>query len=166
MHLAGGESRVPHGASQGHSAAPRDSEHGRWRSMDREALQGALAYLQRGCRRAKTVEAVHEMHAGLQARLGCPMTVEGAVEGLEGDTVELRRGSPSRQLWDRPAQVYGSLLFTRSRPLGEQLRALYPDAILGGTGWEVTVTLGQVGIPETGPLDYSMYPGYPHSVGF
>ena len=30
-----------------------------------------------------------------------------------GDTVELRRGSPSRLLWDRPTQVYGSLLFQR-----------------------------------------------------
>ena len=45
-----------------------------------------------------------------------------------GDTVELRPGPPSRLLWDRPTHVYGSLLFTRSRPLGEQLRVLYPDA--------------------------------------
>jgi hypothetical protein len=49
------------------------------RSMDREALQGALAYLQRGCRKATTVEAVRQMHAGLQTRLGCPMTVEEAL---------------------------------------------------------------------------------------
>ena len=76
-----------------------------------------------------------------------------------GDTVELRRGTPVRLLWDQPTRVYGSLLFTRSRPLGEQLRALYPDALLGGTGWDVTVTLAQAGIPETGPLDYSLYPG-------
>jgi len=47
--------------------------------MDREALQGALAYLQRGCRRAETVEAVRQMHAGLQTRLGCAMTVEEAI---------------------------------------------------------------------------------------
>ena len=83
-----------------------------------------------------------------------------------GDTVELRRGLPSRLLWDRPTHVYGSLLFTRSRPLGERLRALYPDAILGGTGWDATVTLAQVGIPETGPLDYTVYPDYPHSLGY
>jgi hypothetical protein len=82
-----------------------------------------------------------------------------------GDTVALRRGTPSRLLWDRPTHVYGSLLFTRSRPLGEQLRARYPDAILGGTGWEVTVTLAQAGIPETGPVDYTLYPDYPHSMG-
>ena len=47
--------------------------------MDREALQGALAYLQRGGRKAATVEAVRQMHAGLQTRLGCPMTVEEAI---------------------------------------------------------------------------------------
>ena len=83
-----------------------------------------------------------------------------------GDTVELRRGSPSRLLWDRPTQVYGSLLFTRSRPRGEQLRALYPDAILGGTGWDVTITLAHVGIAEAGPVDYTLYPDYRHSLGF
>ena len=83
-----------------------------------------------------------------------------------GDTVELRRGPPSRLLWDRPTRVYGSLLFTRSRPLGERLRALYPDAILGGTGWDATHTMSQVGIPEMGPLDYTLYPGYPHSLGY
>ncbi len=57
--------------------------------MDREALQGALAYLQRGCRRAKTVEAVHQMHAGLQSRLGCPMTVEEAIVCWEYFSVAL-----------------------------------------------------------------------------
>ena len=57
--------------------------------MDREALQGALAYLQRGCRRAKTVEAVHQMHAGLQSRLGCPMTVEEAIVCWEDFSVAL-----------------------------------------------------------------------------
>ena len=83
-----------------------------------------------------------------------------------GDTVELRRGTPYRLLWDQPTHVYGSLLFTRSRPLGERLLALYPDALLGGTGWDPTVTLAQVGIPEMGALDYTLYPGYPHSIGF
>ena len=48
--------------------------------MDREALQGALAYLQRGCRRAKTVEAVHQMHAGLQSRLGCQCVPNGTMD--------------------------------------------------------------------------------------
>ena len=57
--------------------------------MDREALQGALAYLQRGCRRAKTVEAVHQMHAGLQSRLGCLMTVEEAIVCWEYFSVAL-----------------------------------------------------------------------------
>src|SRR5438270_13686991 len=72
-----------------------------------------------------------------------------------GDTVELRRGSPSRLLWDRPTQVYRSLLFTRSRPLGEQLRTLYPDAILGGPGREVTGTLDPARLPVAAPLDYT-----------
>ena len=47
-----------------------------------------------------------------------------------------------------------------------ELIALYPDAVLGGTGWDVTVTLTQVGIPERGTPDYTLYPGYPQSLGF
>lgn len=53
-------------------------EHRRW-GMDREALQVALAYLQRKRPWAESAEEVSQMHTGLQTRLGCPMTVEEAM---------------------------------------------------------------------------------------
>jgi hypothetical protein len=56
--------------------------------------------------------------------------------------------------WDA---VYASLIFERSRHLGDRVLALYPDAIVGGTGYDLTRTLASVGIDETGPLAYDIY---------
>lgn len=97
-----------------------------------------------------------------------------------GDTVELRRVSNGSALdaegwreieprfgdpaWDR---VYASAIFERTRPLVERLAALYPSAEIGGTGtWSLGRTLGNVGIPEDGPLDYAAYPDFTASLGF
>jgi hypothetical protein len=52
--------------------------------MDREAFQAALAALQRERPWAEHVEAVTQMHVGLQTRLGCPITVEEAIACWEG----------------------------------------------------------------------------------
>lgn len=86
-----------------------------------------------------------------------------------GDDVELRRPQNPRMiergLWDAPDRVYASLVFRRTIPLALRLKEVYPDAILGGTGWDRRVRLEQVGI-ETPNLDYSVYPGYAHSIGF
>jgi len=113
-----------------------------------------------------------------------------------GDYVEVRRadnkGSLARALkkgfgqieprlgdegWDR---VYGSLIFERTRPLAERAQQLYPGIVLGGTGWDFeggvqirNTKLEDIGIPTTGPLDYSIYPrtsdlrdGRAASIGF
>jgi hypothetical protein len=47
--------------------------------MDREQLQVALAYLQRGRPWVESAEEVSQMHAGLETRLGCPVTEEEAM---------------------------------------------------------------------------------------
>jgi len=85
-----------------------------------------------------------------------------------GDTVELfKTGQPERTLWDAsepPGAVYGSTIFLRSRVVAERLKSAYPGAIIGGTGWDVNITLESLGI---GPdLDYSIYPTYQQSIGF
>lgn len=86
-----------------------------------------------------------------------------------GDDVELRRVSNPRSiergLWDDFARVYASAIFQWSRPLCERLMEVYPAAVIGGTGWDLTRTLESVGI-ATRDQDYSAYPGYPHSIGF
>lgn len=80
-----------------------------------------------------------------------------------GDEVELRRPGNAAALepelgesWD---QVYASLIFERTRPLGERVRELYPTALIGGTGWDLTTTLERIGI-ATQEQDYSIYPTF------
>ena len=86
-----------------------------------------------------------------------------------GDEVELRRAGNAatleRGFWDDHERVYGSMIFERTRPVGEALLSARPDAILGGTGWSLTTTLKDVGV-ETRAQDYSVYPGYRQSIGF
>lgn len=87
-----------------------------------------------------------------------------------GDQVELRHaGNPAAleprfgdPRWDA---VYGSLIFERTRPLAERAGAIYPVIALGGTGWRVESSLGDVGIAD-GPIDYSDYPRWRQSIGF
>jgi hypothetical protein len=88
----------------------------------------------------------------------------------QGDSVQLRRcdnpkligprfGDPE---WDR---VYGSLIFERTRPHGELVLQAWPHAILGGTGWDLRVTLEGLGITTT-QQDYTDYPQWRQSIGF
>lgn len=87
-----------------------------------------------------------------------------------GDTVEFRRAGNLAAVeprlddsaWDR---VYASLIFARTRPVGERVAALYPGAILGGTGWDLTTTLEGLGV-TTRAHDYSLYPAWQQSIGF
>lgn len=84
-----------------------------------------------------------------------------------GDEIDLRHsGDFTRRLWDAPPdQVYASCIFLKSRPAAERLAALYPSAIIGGTGWNISKTVESVGI-ETAELDYSIYPKFQQSIGF
>lgn len=84
-----------------------------------------------------------------------------------GDEIEFRFGrNVEPQLWDdRPDRVYASLIFSRTKPDAERLLQLRPDAIIGGTGWDVTSSLEQYGI-TTDKQDYSIYPRFRQSLGF
>jgi len=87
-----------------------------------------------------------------------------------GDRVILRRiGNPRTpiqpDLFDRPDAVYASAIFTRSRPLVGRVLDAYPDAQVGGTGWDVSKRLEDIGITTT-EQDYSIYPRFLPSIGF
>jgi hypothetical protein len=87
-----------------------------------------------------------------------------------GDEVELRQvRSPKaieKGLWDDFDEVYGSLIFERTRPVARRAKEIYPNIVLGGTGWDYTTSLESIGVdPSTAP-DYSDYPNFRHSMGF
>lgn len=62
-------------------------------------------------------------------------------------------------------KVYGSLIFTRTKELAIQAKAIYPEIILGGTGWDLAITLEQYGVVTT-KQDYADYPNWQQSIGF
>lgn len=84
-----------------------------------------------------------------------------------GDEVTFRFAgtvsSVERKSWSD--QVYASLIFEKSRPIAEALKASNPSALIGGTGWDVELNLARVGI-TTKRLDYSIYPTFQDSIGF
>ncbi len=85
-----------------------------------------------------------------------------------GDDVELRRtGHPERTFWDAPDDllVYGSTIFLKTRFLAERLREAFPQAIIGGTGWDYSTTVEQFGVDSL-EQDYSIYPKFRQSIGF
>lgn len=57
------------------------------------------------------------------------------------------------------------LIFDRTRPVAERLRMIYSSALIGGTGWNRSLRLEDLGIFGK-ELDYSFYPEYRHSIGF
>lgn len=88
-----------------------------------------------------------------------------------GDMVELRHlrnkaGRVNPTLWDQPDLVYASTIFTKTAPVTRSLLQQYPNAIVGGTGWDASVKLSDFGISETESLDYSDYPSCQFSMGF
>lgn len=70
-----------------------------------------------------------------------------------------------RGLFDCFDRTYASLIFSRSRPLAEYLRKTNPEAVIGGTGWDVKLKLESIGV-FTREKDYSIYPNYADSIGF
>jgi hypothetical protein len=87
-----------------------------------------------------------------------------------GDEVRFRRWTRldhiHPEIWGMPDRVYASAIFSRSRPLVESLLRTYPHAVVGGTGSGNTITLPDVGVPDIGALDYSLYPAFRASIGF
>lgn len=86
-----------------------------------------------------------------------------------GDVVEFRKAEAPAQLeqgfWDEaPELVYASAIFERSRPLAARVLQLYPEAIVGGSGWDIGSRLP----PEVEACapDYSDHPTFRQSIGF
>lgn len=86
----------------------------------------------------------------------------------QGAAVELRwTHNVQRQLWDTAAElVFASLIFQQSRPHAERLLAEWPDAVIGGTGWDLERTLEDVGVLSTRRPNYALYPKFRQSIGF
>lgn len=83
-----------------------------------------------------------------------------------GDDIELRIGNPEPRLWsEQPDMVYASAIFQSSMSLAKRVQSMYPQAIIGGTGWSIGTTLESIGI-TTQASDYSIYPDFRQSIGF
>ncbi len=73
----------------------------------------------------------------------------------------------TRQLFEPKYQrVYGSAIFQFSAPKIETFRREWPEAILGGTGIDLTTTVESIIGREYEEYDYSIYPDYKFSIGF
>lgn len=88
-----------------------------------------------------------------------------------GKPVEFRRASSIKSiecgLWDHPMRtVYASAIFDRSKPIIRRLLEVYPNAVVGGSGWSQQAKLGDIGVSEAESPDYTLYPNYKHSIGF
>lgn len=94
-----------------------------------------------------------------------------------GDVVEFRNArtvaAVQRELWDRPERVYASTVFSTSAAVAYEVRRIYPEALIGGTGvdeldgWPEPkwATIEEHGI-TTRAKDYSLYPKFTASMGF
>lgn len=82
-----------------------------------------------------------------------------------GDEVLFWR-TPYRQL-DEPeyGAVYGSAIFEFSRERVERMRLEFPDALIGGTGGDTTLTVEQI-VGDFSGLDYEPWPKFTASLGF
>lgn len=69
------------------------------------------------------------------------------------------------ELWGEPSRVYASVIFKEHRSSVDYLLSVYPDAIVGGTGWDLSTSLEHVGVTAEG-VDYSLYPDFTSSIGF
>lgn len=86
-----------------------------------------------------------------------------------GDEVSLEKAGNKPSLEALPLgeydKVYASAIFERTKPLCEDLLAIRPDAVVGGSGWAVDSALEEHGI-FTKAQDYSVYPNWTQSIGF
>jgi hypothetical protein len=87
-----------------------------------------------------------------------------------GDTIVFTKDVERGMFEAAYDRVYGSAIFAYDHSLArvERFKAAFPDAILGGThnrAKPITVE-AVLGISETAPVDYSIYPKFDGSIGF
>ena len=84
----------------------------------------------------------------------------------QGDEVYLAR-TPTPNLFEPSyGKVYGSAIFSWTRPVVGRLLDAYPEAVVAGTGTASLATVEEVIGAEYEHYDYSIYPDYPFSIGF
>lgn len=89
----------------------------------------------------------------------------------KGDEISFARVEPRKNkvtlqhVWGNPDIIYASMIFEKSKPLGEELIRFNPKAVIGGSGWNEHIKLKDVGC-ETLEQDYSLYPEFTQSIGF
>lgn len=84
----------------------------------------------------------------------------------QSDEVEVRwTQKVGWQLGDDHDLVYASAIFTKTKPVIDELLKYHPKAIIGGTGSENPTTLEELGFDRERP-DYSDFPGEARSIGF
>jgi len=69
------------------------------------------------------------------------------------------------ELWEQPDRVAASAIFSRSLPLAKRVKEIYPIAMIGGTGVDLTTTVEDFGVFGM-EQDYSVYPNFRQSIGF
>jgi hypothetical protein len=96
------------------------------------------------------------------------MRISAHHKAMGHDVLFDRSGNPAavrKGLFDQYDEVYASAIFERTRDLCWKLLESYPLAHIGGSAWEPTLKLEDVGV-TTRTLDYSPYPWFRHSLGF
>jgi hypothetical protein len=89
----------------------------------------------------------------------------------KGFDVQLQTITSREKTYSPPAgvppetPVIASMIFKKTRPIGEGLKAAFPQAVIGGSGWDTKAKLSDVGV-TTLEQDYSIYPGWTQSIGF
>jgi hypothetical protein len=87
-----------------------------------------------------------------------------------GDSIVFTKDAERGMFEPAYDRVYGSAIFAYDQSLArvERFKRAFPDAILGGTHNRADpVTVEAVlGIEETAPVDYSIYPKFDASIGF
>jgi hypothetical protein len=85
-----------------------------------------------------------------------------AYHKARGDEVLFTRNAPRDMYEGEYDRVYGSAIFTRSRPLIDRLKRDFPNAIVGGTGTGNPITVEEsIRLPAFDFVDYSIYPTRP-----
>ena len=84
----------------------------------------------------------------------------------QGDSVYLEH-RPTRGLFEpQYGHVYGSSIFSWTKPVAELFITNFPSAVMGGTGTDIPVNVEDLIGEEYEQYDYSIYPQFPYSIGF
>lgn len=83
-----------------------------------------------------------------------------------GDFIYFTKSARRELFEENYDRVYGSSIFTFNKKKQDTFLKNFPNAIIGGTGFQTTTTIEDV-IPDNGEhFDYSIYPEFQDSIGF